>query len=491
MVLVIYVAGIGEGVIGVQRKIVIIGAGPGGYVAAVRAAEKGAEVTVIEKDRVGGTCLNWGCIPSKVMIHSAELLEKIRSAPSMGLKIDGPVSVDMKALMARKRNVIDVQAQGLCKLLEHHKVRLLQGSAKIHVANLVEVTDREGTISQVPWDRLVLAPGSRPFQIPSLPFDGKRVLSSNDALNLETIPESILIVGGGVIGCEFAFMLQALGAKVTLVEAMGRIIPLPSVDEDCSKTLLREMKKKKITVLLNRTVQKVESRSDRLKVTVVASGAHWESSTQEGEPVMVDQVLVCVGRTPNTDDLGLETIGVYTDDKGWIPVDERMATNVAGVYAIGDVLGPAKAMLAHVASAEGAVAAENATGGEANMDYSVVPNAIFTMPEVATVGLTEHQAREKGLPVSIETILFRNLGKAHVMGDIAGAVKLIAHGKTGKILGVHIVGLHATDLIAEGALAVRTGCTARELAETIHAHPTLAEIMQEGANKLIGRPLHG
>ena len=363
----------------------------------------------------------------------------------------------------------------------------------IQGSNTVTVTQEDGSVIEIPCDKLILALGSRPLSIPSFPFDGVRIISSNEALNLQKLPASLLIVGGGVIGCEFAFIFSSLGSKVTLVEGLSRILPLPSVDRDCSKILQREMKKRHINFMVDRTVESFEKAKDKLRINVGPSPFLPES--QKGDvktsTVEVEQVLVCIGRRPNTANVGLENIGVRTDDHGWIIVDERMETNKPGVYAIGDVLGPLKVMLAHVASTEGLVAAENAVGGNRTMDYSVVPGAIFTMPEVANVGLTETQAKEQGYNVRSDSVLFRTLGKAHVIGEIAGQAKIVSDAGNGKIFGVHIVGPRATDLIAEAALAIQMGGRVQDLAATIHAHPTLAEIMMETSFKALGRALHG
>jgi dihydrolipoamide dehydrogenase len=300
-------------------------------------------------------------------------------------------------------------------------------------------------------------------------------------------------VGGGVIGCEFAFILKALGARVTLVEGLSRLLPLPSVDEDCSKVLQREMKKQKIAFLLHRTLEGVDREGDRVRAVIGPSPFAGEpkESEKKSQTIVVDRVLVCIGRTPNTSEIGLGALGIRLDGKGWIPVDEQMKTNVPNVYAVGDVLGPDKIMLAHVASTEGLVAADNAGGGNRSMDYRVVPGAVFTMPEVADVGLTEAQARQLGLTIRSDTVLFRNVGKAQVIGEIAGQVKIVSDADKGTILGVHMVGPHVTDLIAEGALAVQSQATTKDLAETIHAHPTLAEIMLEVSLKATDQALHG
>jgi dihydrolipoamide dehydrogenase len=470
-------------------RVAVIGAGPGGYVAAIRAAQLGAEVTVVERDHVGGTCLNWGCIPSKVMITTAEMLEKFHRAQEFGLKVEGKVVPDMQRLLARKAKIIQDQSKGILDLFSHHQIRYVRGEGAVEKHGLAVVRPEQGEAVEIPWEKLILAPGTQPFTLPAFPFDGEQILSSNDALCLQEIPASIMILGGGVIGCEFAFLLSALGSRVTIVEAMDRLLPLPSVDEACSRVIEREMKKRKIKFLVRRTAERVERNGGKLRVTLGPSPLM--SDPVAGEPIAaeVDKLLVSVGRRPNTKGMGLVKLGVNLDAGDWIVADERMETNVPGVYAIGDVLGPSKIMLAHVASVEGRVAAENALGSGAVMDYRVVPGAIFTMPEVANVGLSEVQARERGILVRADSVLFRTLGKPQVMGEIVGEAKIVSNAETGRILGVHLVGPHATDLIAEGALAVKLGATVKDLAETIHAHPTLSEVMQEASCKALERSL--
>lgn len=474
-------------------KITILGAGPGGYIAAIRAAQLGAEVTVIEKENVGGTCLNWGCIPSKIMITTAEMLERFHRAKAFGIALEGTVKADMQQLMARKQAVIQSQRKGILGLFGHHKIQYIQGTATIDGPNRVRVSQSDGEQLSIGWDKLILATGTRPLEIPAFPFDGETILSSDHALSLTRVPESIMIVGGGVIGCEFAFILSSLGARVTVVEALDRLLPLPSVDADCSKVLQREMKKRKINFLVNHTVESFETGDAGLNVAIGPSPFMKTPSEKDKQPVtaQVEKMLVCIGRKPNTADLRLETIGIEPDKRGWISVNDRMETVVPGVYAIGDVLGPEKIMLAHVASTEGQVAAENAMGGSREMDYQVVPGAIFTTPEVANVGLSEVQARDKGYDVRADSVLFRTLGKAQVIGEIAGQTKIVSDKKSGQILGVHIVGPHATDLIAEATLAMRMGGSVTDVAATIHAHPTLAEIMLEASCKALDRSLHG
>jgi len=474
-------------------RICVMGAGPGGYVAAVRAAQQGAEVTLIEEEKPGGTCLNWGCIPSKVMISTAELWERCRRAADFGITLPGDMAVDMDRLMARKEKVIQDQIKGLHNLFDHHRIRYHNGTAKILKTGVTEVTLPDGPATAVAWDRLILATGSRPMDLPGLEVDGRRILSSNDALCLDRVPPSLLIVGGGVIGCEFAHIFGALGAKVTVVEALDRLLPLPSVDGACSKVLQREMKKRRMRCLTNRTVQSIREHPEGLRVVIGPSPFKNNPSSKDKAPedITVDTVLVAVGRRPNTDGIGLEQTRVELDERGWVKSDDRMQTADSAIFAVGDVLGPDRVMLAHAASAEGLVAADNALGGDRRMDYQAVPGAIFTSPEVATVGLTETQAREVGHAVRSDEVLFRTLGKAQVIGDIAGQAKIVSETRTGQVLGVHIIGPHATELIAEGTLAVNKGLTVEDLAGTIHAHPTLAEIIGETALKAIDRPLHG
>ncbi|MBI9092368.1 MAG: dihydrolipoyl dehydrogenase [Desulfobacterium sp.] len=476
-----------------EKQVVVIGAGPGGYVAALRASALGANVTIIEKENVGGTCLNWGCIPSKIMKTTADMYLKFHEARDYGIEPAGDPRVDMANLMARKKRIIDSQRTGIHALLKKGKVAFEQGRGVVEGPNRVAVIKADGTKKELPYDDLILATGTIPLNISTFPFDGNTILSSNHLLELDAIPESILIVGGGVIGCEFAFILSALGAQVTVVEAMDRLLPLDAVDVSCSKIIQREMKKKKIKVITDRAVTQVEKTEQGATVTIGVSpfSDPAKAAKVKEQTVEVKQMAVCIGRAPLSGDMGLENIGLEPDDRGWIPVNEHMETPVKGVYAIGDILGPARIMLAHVASHEAMVAADNIMGQNRTMAYHAVPGAIFTMPEVGNVGLSEQEAKKKGLAVTCTSVNFRTLGKAQAMGEIAGEAKIVADEKSGRVLGVHITGPHATDLIAEGALAVTKGLTVSDIAETIHAHPTLAEIMGEVSLKGTGKALHG
>lgn len=474
-------------------RVMIIGAGPGGYVAAIRAAQLGADVTVVEQSNVGGTCLNRGCIPSKIMRKTADLLDDFSRAAEFGISANSAAFLDMPRIRARQQEIIKTQADGILRLFKAHKINYLKGRAFIKNFRAVGITFTDGTTTDIAWDRLILALGSRPLSISAFPFDSNKIISSDDALALKEVPESLLIVGGGVIGCEFAFIFSSFGSKVTLVEAMSRILPLPSVDTDCSTVLQREMKKHNISYLLNQTLTKVKENGEKLAVTLGPSSQGPALSEQEASHLTpsVDKILVCIGRKPNTDEIGIERLGIKMDPRGWIITDQYMRTNVDNVYAIGDVLGPSKAMFAHVASTEGLVSAENAMGGTRIMDYTTVPAVVFTQPEVATVGLTEEQALQQGFDIHAETVLFRSVGKAHVVGKIAGHIKIVSEAKNGRVLGVHLVGPHAAGIIAEGTLVVKMKGTVGDLAETIHAHPTLSEIVMEASLKALGRPVHG
>ena len=473
-------------------RIGIIGAGPGGYLAAIRAAQLGAEVFLFEQEEVGGTCLNWGCIPTKTLRTTAEAIEQFHRARELGIDLEGGFKPNLDRIMARKNEVIQILAQGIRKILGSYKIQPLAGRAFPADPRLIKVQAHQGREQKFPVDKIILASGSRPMVFPAFPFDGTHILSSNDALTLKTIPESILIIGGGVIGCEFAFIFQALGSQVTVVEALPRVIGLPSVDEDCSTVLQREMKKKKIRLYLDKTVEKTEIQNGRVKVTIGPSPFLSEVKEKDKIPIEVEvqQVLVSIGRQSNTEALGLKALGLELDARGWIRANERLETNIPGIYAVGDALGPSKIMLAHVASTEGIVAAENLMGHNRTMHYEVVPSGIFTFPEVANVGLTEPQARERGLEVRADSFQFRALAKPQAMGEIVGQVKIVSELKSGKILGVHIAGPQATDLIAEGTLAIQLGATVEDLARTIHAHPTLAEAILEAAHKAAGASLH-
>ncbi|NCD25476.1 MAG: dihydrolipoyl dehydrogenase [Deltaproteobacteria bacterium] len=469
-----------------SQRITIIGGGPGGYTAAFAAARAGASVTLVEAVHMGGTCLNWGCIPTKTIKASAEALETARRLAEFGITGASEARPDMPAIIARKNKVTGILRGGLEKTCAKLKVTLLRGRGEVVNAGLVRVHDADGAVREVEGDKVIIATGSSVLDIPSLPVDHACIITSDDALELQSVPERMLVVGGGVIGCELAFIFQALGAKVTVVEGLDRILPVPSIDADLSKLVQREMKKRGIGCELARTASKAEVTDAGVRVTLGPSPfvANLPPSAQKESEVEADMVLLAVGRVPNTTGLGLAGAGVATDGRGWIKVDEKLGTSVPGIYAVGDVLGPARIMLAHVAAMEGLVAVKNCLGASESMDYSVVPAAVFTSPEVATVGLTEAQAREKGFNVTCPQSNFRELGKAQAMGELAGLFKLVVDADSGRLLGAHLAGAHVSDIIAEPTLAMRLGATAQDLARTIHAHPTLAEGILETAHLL-------
>ncbi len=456
-------------------RLSIIGAGPGGYVAAIRAAQQGAQVTVIENDEVGGVCLNRGCIPTKTLIASAEALTHARNAAEYGIELPGEVGYSLAKIRERRDKVVSLQVKGIRGLFKSWGVTLIEGRGSILSADVVRAVRKDGATHDVKSDKILIATGSRPAKIPGFSFDHETVLTSDDAIQMKVVPKSLLIIGAGVIGCEFAFIYRTLGSEVIMAEMMPRA--LSTEDEEISGLIERELKKATIKLHANVGVASVEKSSDGMVAKL-----------SNGREIKTEKVLVAVGRSMNSEDIGLEAVGIRPGKRGEVPVNEKMETAVPGIYAVGDVTGAA--MLAHVASRQGLVAVENALGGNAAMDYRVVPAGIFTMPEVGSVGLREKQAVEKGIRIKVGRFPYRGLGKAHAMGEISGMVKVIADEATDKILGVHICGAHATDLIHEGALAIQAGVRARELGHMIHAHPTLAEAIMEAAEDVNKTAIH-
>jgi len=456
-------------------KLAVLGSGPGGYVAAIKAAQLNAEVTVIEDTEVGGTCLNWGCIPTKAMLASSELLSKSRELGAFGIELKGELVPNLAKIIERKNKVVSTQVKGIKGLFKSWEITLKEGRGVLTSAGEIEVRTKDGNTGKVEADAIIIATGSRPAQIPTFPFDGKNILSSTEALELNEIPKSLLIVGAGVIGCEFACLYRELGADVTIVEMLPRAVA--TEDHEISELLERELKKKKIKLITEIRVARVEIKED---------GVH--AFLSDGKELVAEKMLVAIGRTFNSDNMGLESVGVHKGGRGEIIVNNKMETNVPGIYAVGDVTGGL--LLAHMASKEGIVAAKNIMGIDATINYNVVPAAIFTSPEIASVGIREHQAAEKGIKYKTGHFQFRGLGKAHAMGEIAGFIKLIAEESSDKLIGAHIIGPHASDLIHEVALAMKAGLTVRDVADTIHAHPTLAEGVMEAAEDLHGEAIH-
>jgi dihydrolipoamide dehydrogenase len=399
----------------------------------------------------------------------------LKRAGDYGISVNGDVVADLKKIAERKDKIVSTQVKGIRSLFKARNIELIEGRAQLAGERKVKVIKKDGTELEIDSQNIIIATGSRPASIPAFPVDGKRILSSDDMWSLSEIPRSLIIIGAGVIGCEFACIFRELGTEVTMVELLPRA--LSTEDEEISEIMERELKKKKIKLY---TSVKVES------ATPSETGVTLKLS--DGSVLSAEKVLVSIGRAFNSEDLGLEKIGIEKGPKGEIRVNERMETNVKGIFAIGDVTGGI--LLAHVASKEGLVAARNVCGGDERIDYSVVPAAIFTSPEIASVGLREFQAKEKGIPVVTGTFQYRTLGKAHAMGEITGLFKIVADAKTDRILGVHIIGAHASDLIHEGALAIKAGLKVKDLAELIHAHPTLAEGLMEAAEDVHHMAIH-
>jgi dihydrolipoamide dehydrogenase len=468
---------------GKQQHIAIRGAGPGGYVAAIRAAQLGARVTVIENQALGGVCLNWGCIPSKALLAVVELGDKVKKAADYGLTIDGQVGYDPVRMVARKNKVVEGLVKGIATLFKTWNIEHVEGTGELLDAKSLRVAKRDGTEATVQADAIVIATGSSWPNLPLFPVDGRQIITSKEALDLGSVPKSLLIVGGGVEGCEFASLYSGLGTKVTLVEMMPNVLPLE--DEEIASFMARELKKRGVELSVGATVEKVERQPGMVRATL-----------KDGSVVEAEQVLVSVGRGFNSKGIGLEKAGVQVGKRGEILVNDRMETNVRGVYAIGDVVG--KAMLAHVASAQGKVAVQNILGHASKVSYNLIPAGIFTLPEIGRVGLTEQQAREKvqtvgrnpETDVKIGRFRYAALGKAQGAGDVTGMFKIITDAKTQTILGVHIVGSHAADLVHEAAMAMHLGATPAQVAEMIHAHPTLSEGLMEAAEDVEGMAIH-
>ncbi len=466
-----------------MTHIAIIGAGPGGYVAAIRAAQLGARVTVVENQALGGVCLNCGCIPSKALLSVVELGDKAKKAADLGLKLDGLVRYDLARMVNRKNTVVDGLVKGIGTLFKTWGIELIDGTGVLLDERTVRVAHQDGTERRVQADAIIVATGSSWPNLPLFPVDGRQVLTSKEALDLKEVPASLLIIGGGVEGCEFASLYSGMGTQVTVVELMPRILPLE--DEEIANIIARELKKRGVDIRVGTTVEKLDRQEGSVTVHL-----------KDGATITSEKLLVSVGRGFNSRGIGLDTVGVQLGQRGEILVNDRMETNVRGIYAIGDVVG--KAMLAHVASAQGKVAVENILGHTREINYTVVPAGIFTLPEIGRVGLTEQQARERSeaggespdAALKVGRFRYAGLGKAQAIGEATGLFKMIAEVKSGAILGVHIIGSHAADLVHEAALAMQVGATAAQVADMIHAHPTLSEGMMELAEDVDGLAIH-
>ncbi len=461
--------------------LVVIGAGPGGYVGAIRAAQLKLKVALVEKDgRLGGTCLNVGCIPSKVLLESSELYFMARHRfADHGLQV-GQLSLDLPTMHKRKERVVGELTDGVAGLMKKNRVTVLRGRATLLAADRVRVAPAEGAPIELGARAVLLATGSVPVQLPFLPFDGVRVVDSTGALSFDRVPEHLCVIGAGAVGLELGSVWSRLGAKVTVVEMMPQIAPF--ADTQLARTLQRALKEQGLELL-------VKTRVTAAKVDEGGVTLSLQDAKDQASELRCDRVLVAVGRRPYSEGLGLAEVGVALDERGKVKVDEELRTSVSGVYAIGDLIdGP---MLAHKAEEEGVAVAERLAGQPGHLDYKAIPNIIYTSPELACVGETEEQLKARGVEYKVGRFLFRANGRAKSLGEEEGMVKILADARTDRLLGVHIVGARASDLIAELVLAFEFQASAEDVARTIHAHPTLSEIVKEAALAVDGRAIHG
>lgn len=455
-----------------SKHIAILGGGPAGYVAASHAAALGARVSLIDPHPLGGTCLHRGCIPTKTLVEVCNLLDKMRRAESYGLSIAGPVEADWPRLRDKAGRVIDMLGRGIDGLMTDRKVEHIQGFGRIVNGGTVSVAG----VGSIHADAVLISTGSSPIRPASMAVDGKRIVTSDDLLRWEDLPRSLLIVGDGVVACEFAFIMQTLGVEVTLA-AMGER-PLPFLDHEIANVVAREMRKRGIDFLDNAQVERLEI------------GPEGVTAYVEGRPLATaERALVAVGRRPNSAGMGLEEAGVRLGGRGEIVSDAYLRTNLDGFYAVGDVNG--RLALAHAASAQARLAVDHALGLEPEpLDEAIIPWAVFTMPEIGSVGLGEQAARAQGHAVSCGRFDLRGLGKAQAMGELTGMAKVVADRFSGRLLGLHLIGAHASDMVHEGAVLLRQGATVHAITHTVHAHPTLSEAILEAAEDCLGQAVH-
>ena len=461
-----------------KYDIAILGSGPGGYVAAIRASQLGKKVAVVEKAELGGVCLNWGCIPTKSLLKSAQVYHYSKNSSEYGVSITGDITPDLPAMVKRSRTVSENMSKGVQYLFKKNKIDLIQGFGKIAPGKKIEVTENNGNITVVEADHIIIATGAKARQLPNMPIDGKKILGYRHAMTLEKLPESMVVVGSGAIGSEFAYFFNTLGVKVTLVEYFSNIIPLE--DEDASKQLARSFKKAKMKIMTDSTVESVDTGGEKCIVNIKTKKGNVE--------VEADVVLSAVGIETNLEDIGLEEVGIATE-KGKIIVDDFYKTNVEGYYAIGDIVrGPA---LAHTASQEGITCVEKIAGLDvAPIDYDNIPSCIYTSPEVASVGMTEKQAIEAGHEIKVGKFPFTASGKASAAGKRDGFVKLIFDAKYGEILGCSMVGENVTEMISEIVVARKLETTGEAIIKSIHPHPTMSEAIMEAAADAYGEAIH-
>ncbi|MEI6696130.1 MAG: dihydrolipoyl dehydrogenase [Bacteroidota bacterium] len=458
--------------------IIVIGSGPGGYVAAIRASQLGLKIAVVERAELGGICLNWGCIPTKTLLKSAQVFNYTSHAADYGVKIEGEIKADFESMVKRSRSVAEGMSKGVQFLFKKNNIEVINGIAKIKPGKKVEVTDAEGNIIEITANHIIIATGARSRELPNLKQDGKKIIGYREAMTLTEQPKSMVVVGSGAIGSEFAFFYNSIGTKVTLVEFMPNLVPVE--DEEVSKQLERSFKKQGMKVMTEANVESVDTSSEVCKVTI---------NTKKGQVVVeAEVVLSAVGIATNLEGLGLDETGIVYD-KGKIIVDEFYASNVEGYYAIGDIVhGPA---LAHVASHEGIICVEKIAGHHPlPLNYSTIPGCTYTNPEIASMGMTEKQAREAGYEILIGKFPFMASGKATSSGNRDGFVKVLFDATTNKLLGCHLIGENVTEMIAEVVVASKLGATGRDILDAVHPHPTMSEAIMEAVAEAYGEAIH-
>ena len=461
-----------------KYDIIVLGSGPGGYVAAIRASQLGMNVAVVERAELGGICLNWGCIPTKALLKSAEVYNHSKHAEDYGIKITGEITADFEAIVKRSRGVAENMSKGIQFLFKKNKINIINGFGKLKADKIIEVTDSEGNITDYSANHIIIATGARARELAQLPIDGQKIIGYRKAMTLDKQPESMVVVGSGAIGSEFAYFYNSIGTKVTLVEYMDTIVPLEDVE--VSKQLGRSFKKSKIKVMTKSEVLSVDTSGEKCQVLI---------KTKKGEETIeADIVLSAVGIQTNIEGIGLEEVGITTD-RGHVIVDEFMRTNVEGYYAIGDIIpGPA---LAHTASHEGILCVEKIAGhSPKTLDYNNNPGCTYTQPEIASVGLTEKAALEAGYEIKVGKFPFTASGKASAAGHKEGFVKVIFDANTDLWLGCHMIGDHVTEMIAEAVVARELKATGRDIIEAIHPHPTMSEAMMEAVAAAYGEVIH-
>lgn len=461
-----------------QYDLIVLGSGPGGYVAAIRASQLGLNVACVERSEPGGICLNWGCIPTKALLKSAQVYKYHTHAADYGISFSGEATADLPAMVSRSRGVAEQMSKGIQFLLKKHKVTLIAGNGKIKAGKKVDVTDSEGNTTEYSANHIIIATGARSRELPNLPQDGVKIIGYRKALTLEKQPESLVVVGSGAIGSEFAYFYNSIGTKVTLIEYLPNIVP--NEDEEVSKQLERSFKKQGMKVLTSASVESVDTSGDKCQVLV---------KTKKGEETIeADVVLSAVGIVSNIENIGLEEVGININ-KDKIVVDEYYRTNVEGYYAIGDVVaGPA---LAHVASHEGLICVETIAGHHAEpMNYNNIPGCTYTSPEISSVGMTEKQAIEAGYEIKVGKFPFTASGKATAAGNKDGFVKVIFDAKYGEWLGCHMIGDNVTEMISEAVVARKLETTGREIIDAVHPHPTMSEAVMEAVAVAYGECVH-